>query len=116
MGGFEGARCVGLSRLFDSLDQADHAEAKRRCEGCPATDACAAEAARIAAALPNGRCYSNGLVGTWAGQLYGARNTKPREHGTDRGYGQHRHRGEAACESCLVAHAAREAGRKASAA
>lgn len=28
----------------------------------------------------------------------------PREHGTDRGYHQHRKRGELACDACLAGH------------
>lgn len=35
----------------------------------------------------------------------GGRPALPREHGTERGYQQHRHRKEAACTECLDAHA-----------
>jgi hypothetical protein len=55
-----------------------------------------------------------GLVGTWAGKLYGTRIPEskrsgkkplPREHGTERGYHQHRYDREAVCDPCRQAHA-----------
>lgn len=39
------------------------------------------------------------------GPLLGGRPRLPREHGTDRGYGQHRYNGDEACAECTAAHA-----------
>lgn len=93
--GLEGARCVGLHDLFESVDPLDHIEAKRICDSCPALAACRA-------ALRDEQTP----VGTWAGELVGTewRRAHAREHGTDKGYYQHRTHKENACGECLEAH------------
>lgn len=63
------ALCTGKSWLFDSTDAIDHALAARLCAACPVRDWCAAEAKRLRTSRPGA---ASGLVGTWAGRLYGA--------------------------------------------
>lgn len=109
-------RCTHQERLFESIDITHHRLARDLCLGtdgqgpCPAITACQATARDIQQSQHRG-----GLHGTWAGVLYGVSSTGrpafPREHGTERGYQQHRHRGEEYCEPCRVAH--REASRAA---
>lgn len=68
---FTGAKCVGLSWLFDSTDRRDHAEAKRLCGECPAMTECAVylnEVLSVTTAQKGG-CPA----GTWAGRLLGER-------------------------------------------
>lgn len=103
--------CAGKWALFDSTNPDDHREAAAICATCPAAQVTACRASLAAtklAAIPDG-----GPVGTWGGLLVGEGAAKksrrlalPREHGTDRGYGQHRYLGEAACDDCKAAHAA----------
>lgn len=103
------ASCKGRPQLFESLDAADHEMAAAICAWCPVRVACKSlllEVQREATALESG----GGPVGTWAGELIGSRvgrqrRALPREHGTDRGYYQHRHRREDACAGCKAAHA-----------
>lgn len=96
----EGARCVGRWWLFDSIDPDDHAEAAKECAICPVRDSCLQVLQEVAGGGPR----ASGPVGTWAGLLVGT-SAKPREHGTERGWGQHRHYRETACEDCYRAHA-----------
>jgi hypothetical protein len=111
------ALCRGRWELFDSIATADHIEARAICAECPALLACDAKAAEMLDTYYGRKTPSGGLVGTWAGKLYGAPvpfAPKPRECGTNRGYYQHRHRGEGACAMCKAAHAAdRKSSRKA---
>jgi hypothetical protein len=103
------ALCVGRGRLFESTNINDHRAAAAICANCPVRLKCAAllrDVVSDATAL-----WAGGRpVGTWAGQLVGVagRRELPREHGTDRGYYQHRHRREDACAKCKKAHALTE--------
>jgi len=102
--------CVGRSELFDSRKDADHAEAKRLCQTCPAILECAALLRAAQEAATGG--FDGGPQGTWAGRFVGKPET--RKHavcGTDSGYYQHHRRGEPACEPCLGARRAAEARR-----
>lgn len=57
--------CYGQAELFDSVEVADHEEARDICAGCPVKAACA-DALQDAK-----RQYGNGAPdGTWAGVLY----------------------------------------------
>lgn len=98
MSGIEGAACVGKWWLFDSVDLIDHAEAAAICAGCPARRRCLEALHAEAAVYPAGT-----PCGTWAGKLVGT-SRLPREHGTERGWGQHRHNREKACDPCKCAH------------
>lgn len=98
--------CTDQPWLFDSTSIADHEIARAYCLGddeqapCPLLDACRSEYQRAeASALRDSK-----PSGTWAGELYGGNTRGQREHGTNRGYGQHRHHGEPACEPCRIAH------------
>ena len=105
--------CSAEPWLFDSTERADHERARAYCLGddeyppCPLLAACRAA---YEEACVVGR-VSGTPEGTWAGELHGAPKRGVREHGTDRGYGQHRHHGETACTPCRLAHnAATKAG------
>ena len=110
------ASCRGQHRIFDSLAPADHEIAAAICAWCPVRLRCATlvrDVQRKATAAASG----GGPVGTWAGELIGSKGGRlplPREHGTDRGYYQHRHRREDACAGCKAAHRVAEAERVAS--
>lgn len=57
--------CVGLHRIFDSVDTADHRRAKELCDACPIIDACRTRLAETQAEATK----PYGLpAGTWAGQ------------------------------------------------
>lgn len=112
MSDLTGARCRGLhlAPLFESLHTWDHDEAAKLCGAgtaveCPAFAACQA----MAKGLEDGP-LDHRPQGTWAGQLYGVGpgpgrgRARPREHGTQRGYDQHRHRKEYPCRACKLAH------------
>ena len=104
MSGMEGALCRGKGKLFESTNPADHAQAKALCDVCPAIAACREWRKATAAA---GTAAYGGPCGTWAGKLYGAGDrgrANPREHGTERGYQQHRHLKEPPCRACKTAH------------
>lgn len=62
---WEDAACRGEWELFDSLNLADHALAKRICARCPVFAGCVREVVEIQ------RTPGIVLVGTWAGILYG---------------------------------------------
>lgn len=68
------ARCAGRSWLFESLDKADHAVARKECLGdtvrgpCPAIDACRATLRDLQLSQ-----WNSGIHGTWAGHHYGYR-------------------------------------------
>jgi hypothetical protein len=105
MNPLDGALCKGNWWLFDSTYWAEHQEAKQICARCPALLACDQLAQEMQAPKSMTEC-GGGLVGTWAGKLYGARKKpagKPREHGTERGYYQHKNRKEDACKDCREA-------------
>lgn len=74
-------------------------EAGRICAQCPVKVECAEQRKRTGA-----------NTGVWGGSyhLTKAPGTKPhrdREHGSERGYDQHRSRAETPCERCRFAHA-----------
>ncbi len=98
---FSQAPCIGKWWLFESTDPFDHIEAKQHCNHCPLLDACA-QILEEEKAKPLARY--GGPEGTWAGQLVGSK-FKPIEHGTERGYNQHRYQGSPACRDCRNAHA-----------
>lgn len=105
MNGLGGAKCRGMGPLFESTNLVDHYEAKLICAECPAIEACRA----LLEAELTGSAWSRcaGPRGTWAGELLGEKSNRralPREHGTDRGYYQHRYRRETACAECRGAH------------
>lgn len=110
--------CAGKWALFDSTRPDHHREAAAICATCPLAHLAACRAnLEQTLRLAHRR---GGPRGTWAGQLVGEtaaekqrRTANPREHGTDRGYHQHRHVGEPACDACLAAHAAKWRERKA---
>lgn len=107
---FEDAPCVGRSWLWDSTHQADHREAAALCKTCPALNPCADLLREELSGSRTMQVAGGGPVGTWAGRLVGKGfkwTPNPREHGTDRGYHQHRHYGEQSCDECLAAHATR---------
>ena len=113
-----GALCVGKWWLFDSTEPSDHAEARALCAQCPALMACVALAAEVRSPTSMAAC-GGGMSGTWAGRLYTTKGHRraagrpplPREHGTDRGYHQHRQQDEEACSACRAAHVAVVEGR-----
>jgi hypothetical protein len=99
--GLEGAACRDADPLlFESVNPLDHIEAAGICATCPALMACDALLAEQYGTLAR---HGGGPVGTWAGQLVGTKS-KPREHGTERGWGQHRHYRERTCQDCRLAH------------
>lgn len=103
-----GAKCVGQHDLFESTDLADHHEARAICGGCPAITACLQTLREVQVASAGTRNSGGGPVGTWAGKLLGGKASpkgpaRPREHGTTRGYYQHKNRHEDACRPCLDA-------------
>jgi hypothetical protein len=101
----EGAKCVGMHWLFDSTNQADHNEARKLCNTCPVTTACA----QVLADVKTVRQHINHRPqGTWAGQLIGVPPTTIK-CGTNKGYYKHRRRAETICDSCREAHRAHEA-------
>lgn len=103
------AACKGRWWLFDSTLEADHQAARTICAQCPELLPCAMLLRQVQADTATMRGQGGGPVGTWAGKLLGKsgqRRTLPREHGTDRGYFQHRYRHETACEDCRAAHVA----------
>lgn len=65
---FAGAPCKDDPDLFASTAWAAHREARKICQTCPRLKACEAEVADV------GREYA---TGTWAGELYGKRGTRP---------------------------------------
>lgn len=76
-------------------DTLARAAAQKVCAECPVTAECRAEAIRT------------GSEGIWGGQEFErpkqeheGRPLAPIEHGTERGYAQHRRRGESACDAC----------------
>jgi hypothetical protein len=101
-----GALCRGKDKLFDSTHPSDHEAAAALCRACPAIEACTE---LLGLEFSATRGASTSPEGTWAGQLIGGGSTrwKAREHGTDRGYYQHKYRHEDVCSACRVAHAAR---------
>jgi len=88
----------------------DRAEALAMCAVCPVREECLDHALQV----PE-------KYGIWGGTSERQRRVlrrqlgisgqqrKPIGHGTDRGYEQHRRRGENACAACLAAHAVRVA-------
>jgi hypothetical protein len=105
------ARCEADPDAFERTDKASHKYAQQFCHGidgegrCPLFDACQARADDFRKTI-----WRAGLTGTWAGVLYKdgkvvtkKHQGKPREHGTERGYYQHRNRKENACVECLEA-------------
>lgn len=108
----DGARCEGRWDLFDSVDLRDHEVARDLCASCPALRDCAVLLHEIQVASRVLATSGGGPHGTWAGKLVGASargrrgRAFPTEHGTERGYQQHRHRGEKACADCRAAHSA----------
>lgn len=96
---FEGAKCLNLYDLFDSMDKLAHKNAKELCADCPVLRTCAEW-------VKGERGRLGTPTGTWAGRIHGSKrgeehgNAKPREHGTPRGYHQHKYRGETACAPC----------------
>lgn len=107
---FTKALCTGKSTLFESVLLADHDRAAELCARCPVIDSCSdlLEAELAAASSRSLIKCGGGPEGTWAGHLVtrSGKVTKPREHGTERGYYQHRYRKETACRECKDAHAA----------
>jgi len=109
-----GALCAGRWRLFDSTELHAHRVARKICADCPAIDGCR-ELLQAALAAPCVQAGS-GPIGTWAGLRFGrtvheviepkrsGAKPKPREHGTDRGYYQHRTHREPSCRDCKAAH------------
>lgn len=108
------SRCQGRSWLFESVERRDHEVARRDCLGldendrpdgrgrCPLFAAC--EALRDDFRQSQ---WQSGIHGTWAGQLFGKWG-KPlispmREHGTEKGYYQHKNRRETTCADCREA-------------
>lgn len=74
-------------------------EAGRICVQCPVQAECGEQRKRTGA-----------NTGVWGGSYHltkpvGSKPNRPREHGTDHGYDQHRTRGETPCHSCRYAHA-----------
>lgn len=109
MSTLEGARCVGRWWLFDSMDPADHAEARDICDTCPVLIECDLLLTRERQYVPAGT-----PTGTWAGRFLGKRGTvrtwrPPPRCGTQSGYDQHRRLGQHSCEPCRHAHAEYEA-------
>lgn len=64
---WEIAACRGRWLLFDSTDERDHNLARSMCVTCPSFIECRTEVERIKATP------GIDLVGTWAGELYGAK-------------------------------------------
>lgn len=96
MSGLEGALCRGQGPLFESTHPLDHEEAAAICAKCPAIAACRG----LLEAESKNAVY--GATGTWAGELVGTKRAeRTREHGTEKGYWQHKNRGEDACSECL---------------
>ena len=102
-------RCADRPRLFTSKDITDHNEAKTACLGrdnegkCPLFDTCLATLRDMQAGP-----WQSGIQGTWAGKLYAGGKVKPaderrREHGTEKGYYQHKNRKEMPCPPCRKA-------------
>lgn len=105
MSGLTGALCRGKGDLFTATNAIDHYEAALICADCPAIEACRELAQGLLAGPLDKR-----PIGTYAGELYGGRGRppgRPREHGTEKGYQQHRNRKEPACPPCR--HAVRKA-------
>jgi hypothetical protein len=110
MSELSGALCVGQHALFESTDVRDHLEARALCDACPALEACTELLREVQTVSRTLRDAGGGAVGTWAGELVGASpasrrgRRNPREHGTERGYQQHRWNHEERCEPCRAAH------------
>lgn len=107
MSALSGAACSGQWWLFDSTEPADHHEAKTICMGCPVRRECLELLKQVQRDTSGTARAGGGPAGTWAGHLVGApkprgkRKPGPREHGTARGYFQHKNNGERACAKCL---------------
>lgn len=106
---FDEARCVGSHDLFDSTDPRDHVQARELCQECPARMACDGLLRQVQSDTST---ISGGgkPTGTWAGRYIDATGKErivQEIHGTPYGYERHRYNGEAACEPCLAAHAAK---------
>lgn len=109
---FQDAPCVGRSWLFDSTSATDHQKAAAMCKTCPAFIACDNLLRQELDMAHTMQAAGGGPSGTWAGRLLGKKSkqvgrgyTNAREHGTDRGYYQHRYYGDRACEACRAEHA-----------
>lgn len=94
--------------IFESTKVLDHEKAVAVCATCPA-DVKAwcleeREEAKVRGGTP---------TGTWGGLLW-LDNGHPLsiEHGTDRGYNQHRYRGDEPCRPCHRAHLAHEKAKR----
>jgi hypothetical protein len=114
-GALSGALCVGRPWLFESMEAADHLEARAICAQCPAILACRVELQRVSDLAATVTAQGGGPVGTWAGVLVGRSGANARGRiraacGTDSGYFRHRRSGEAPCRDCTRAH--RVAGRR----
>lgn len=116
----EGAACRGQSALFDSTSVADHRLAREICASCPVLRDCAILLRKVQEETAGTKHAGGGPIGTWAGKLVGKHGNRdrcnPREHGTDRGYHQHRQAREPSCDDCRAAHAAAWRERKTGAA
>lgn len=62
--------CIGRWWLWDSVNLADHHEARAICAVCPALAWCADRTAEVSRGH-RGRHGLGPLTGTWAGRLYG---------------------------------------------
>lgn len=118
MSRLENALCVGQWWMFDSVNPDIHKQARELCHACPVlTDCGRLLRDELSSSIGIGR-QGGGPTGTWAGQLVSkasrGRNGRAnaREHGSDRGYYQHRYEGDAACDECREAHRLAERARK----
>jgi hypothetical protein len=76
---FEGAPCIGRWWLFDSTWPADHREAKKLCDTCPALIACRALLREEQAIAKTLLLAGGGPRGTWAGRLVGKSDQRARK-------------------------------------
>lgn len=114
MNDLSAALCRGNWQLFDSIDENDHLVAREICGECPVLAGCAALLNEVQLANRTVNARGAGPVGTWAGKLVGRPGGSyvAIEHGTERGYQQHRYRRSEACPSCLRGHARYERERE----
>lgn len=116
MSELSGALCRGRWWLFDSIDVRDHEAARDLCDQCPVLAECAALLHEVQDVSRTLQSAGGGPTGTWAGQLVGKQGggrrgrRNPREHGTERGYHQHRWDGDDCCDDCRRAHSAHVRG------
>lgn len=96
--------------LFESTEVHMHELARVFCKKCPVVDWCLEERERVNADAIAGSV----TVGTWGGLLWLSNGHSVRiEHGTDRGYNQHRYRGDKPCKPCRAAHLAYDRAKQA---